>query len=185
MGGTETMKVNVRVIAATNRDLVSAMDQQKFREDLFYRLNVFPLHVPPLRERKSDIPILARYFVDKYGKILGKRFESIHAATLERLIQYPWPGNIREFENIIERAIILADGPILNIEESWPSLGPAKSRPSSEFVSLEDMERDYVLKVLQKTKWVIGGKKGAAEILSVHPNTLRSRLEKLGIHKPE
>ncbi len=185
VGGTETMKVNVRVIAATNRDLVSAMDQQKFREDLFYRLNVFPLHVLPLRERKSDIPILAQYFVDKYAKLLGKRFESIHAATLERLIQYPWPGNIREFENILERAVILADGPILTIEESWPSLGPTKSRPSSEFVSLEDMERDYVLKVLQKTKWVIGGKKGAAEILSVHPNTLRSRLEKLGIKKPE
>jgi len=185
VGGTQTMKVNVRVIAATNRDLVSAMGQQKFREDLFYRLNVFPLHIPPLRERKRDIPILARYFVDKYAGFLGKRIEGIHPTTLERLIQYSWPGNIREFENIIERAIILTEGSTLTIEEGWPSLGLTKPRTSSEFVSLEDMEREYLLKVLQKTKWVIGGTKGAAEILEVHPNTLRSRLEKLGIKKPE
>ncbi|MEO8326633.1 MAG: sigma 54-interacting transcriptional regulator, partial [Nitrospirota bacterium] len=185
VGGTETIKVDVRVIGATNRDLISAMDQQKFREDLFYRLNVFPLHIPPLRERKSDIPILAQYFVDKYAGLFGKRFEGIHPATMERLIQYPWPGNVREFENIIERAVILANGPILALEESWPSLRLTKTRLSEEFVTLEEMERDYLLKVLQKTKWVIGGNKGAAEILNVHPNTLRSRLEKLGIKKPE
>lgn len=185
VGGTETIKVDVRVIGATNRDLISAMDQQKFREDLFYRLNVFPLHIPPLRERKSDIPVLAQYFVDKYAGLLGKRFEGIHPATIERLIQYPWPGNVREFENIMERAVILANGPILTLEESWPNLRLPKVKSLTEFVTLEEMERDYLLKVLHKTKWVIGGNKGAAEILKIHPNTLRSRLEKLGIAKPE
>ncbi len=185
VGGTDTIQVNVRVIAATNRDLALAVENQTFRADLFYRLNVFPIHIPPLRERQEDIPLLAQYFVDKYAKLLGKSIERIHPESEKRLMNYAWPGNVRELENIIERAAILANGPILTIEESWPSVRLTKTSPSNGLVSLEDMERDYVLKVLQKTKWVVGGKKGAAEILNVHPNTLRSRLAKLGIEKPE
>ncbi len=184
VGGTETLKVNVRVIAATNRELVSAVDQQTFRADLFYRLNVFPLPIPPLRDRKEDIPILAQYFVDKYAKLLVKSVESIHPATRERLIQYPWPGNVRELENVIERAVILSEGSILDIEDGWPSRLSGANQGGA-LVTMEEMEREYLTKVLQKTKWVIGGKKGAAEILNVHPNTLRSRLIKLGIEKPE
>lgn len=185
LGGSDTIRVNVRVIAATNRDLAAAVNQQTFRADLFYRLNVFPIPIPPLRERREDIPLLVQYFVDKYAKLIGKSIERIHPNTLERLIVYAWPGNVRELENVIERAVILANEPILTIEENWPGVGLVRTIPSSEFVSLEKMERDYVLKVLQKTKWVIGGKKGAAEILNVHPNTLRSRLVKLGIKKPD
>lgn len=185
VGGTETIKVKVRVIAATNRDLVSAIGQQKFREDLFYRLNVFPLQIPPLRERKGDIPILAQYFVDKYAKLFMKSVESIHPATRERLIEYPWPGNVRELENVIERAVVLADGPVLDIQEGWSAPRLTGEDRRGAFVTMEEMEREYLTKVLQKTRWVIGGKKGAAEILGVHPNTLRSRLTKLEIQKPE
>lgn len=185
VGGMDTIQVNVRVIAATNRDLAAAVDQQTFRADLFYRLSVFPIPIPPLRERREDIPLLAQYFIDKYARLIGKSIEGIEPATLERLIAYAWPGNVRELENVIERAVILATGPILTIEESWPSIRLPRAAMPNEFVSLEQMERDYMLKVLHKTKWVVGGKKGAAEILNVHPNTLRSRLVKLNIKKAD
>ncbi len=185
VGGNETIKVNVRVIVATNRDLEAAVTQETFRADLFYRLNVFPILVPPLRERKEDIPILAQYFVDKYAKLLQKSIERIHPDSIEKLTQYSWPGNIRELENIIERGVILCDSNILSIEEEWDSPTSLTVRPSEQLETLEEMERNYILKVLQQTRWVIGGKKGAAEILNVHPNTLRSRLLKLGIKKPE
>lgn len=185
VGGTETIKVNVRVIAATNRDLEAAVGQETFRADLFYRLNVFPIQVPPLRERKKDIPMLAQYFLNKYGKLFLKRIEAIYPATMERLIEYPWPGNVRELENVIERAVILSKGPVLDLEEEWLSGSGAGVSSPGRLGTLEEMEREYILKVLQQTRWVIGGKKGAAEILKVHPNTLRSRLTKLGIKKPE
>ena len=185
VGGTETIQVNVRVIAATNRDLGAAVAHQTFRADLFYRLNVFPIAIPPLRERREDIPLLAQYFVDKYAQLTGKRVDRIHPATLDRLVDYAWPGNVRELENVIERGVILAEDSILQIEENCPSIALPEVGKEKEWVSYEDMERNYLLKVLQKTKWVIGGKKGAAEILNIHPNTLRSRLVKLGIHKPE
>ncbi len=185
VGGNETLKVDVRVIVATNRDLEAAVNQETFRADLFYRINVFPVQVPPLRERREDIPILAQYFVDKYAKLLQKPIEEIDSATLDRLILYPWPGNIRELENVIERGVILCDSRVLSIEEEWASpTNPTASHPE-QLGTLEDMERNYILKVLQQTRWVIGGKKGAAEILKLHPNTLRSRLIKLGIKKPE
>ena len=186
VGGNETIKVNVRVIVATNRDLQAAVDQQTFRADLFYRLNVFPIKVPSLRERREDIPILAQYFVDKYAKLLVKPIEGIHPATMEKLIQYSWPGNIRELQNVIERGVILCEGRGLFIEEEWACLtGTTVSHPEQVATTLEEVERNYIFKVLQQTRWVIGGKKGAAEILNLHPNTLRGRLIKLGIKKPE
>ncbi len=185
VGGTQTIKVDVRLISATNRDLEAAVAQQKFRADLFYRLNVFPVHVPPLRERTEDIPILANYFVSKYMKKMNKRFDTISQATMDRLFQYPWPGNVRELENVIERAVIRCKGPVLDIKNeaaATPSSAPGYPK---RLVALEEMEREYILKVLQQTRWVIGGKRGAAEILKIHPNTLRSRLAKLGITRPE
>jgi transcriptional regulator with GAF, ATPase, and Fis domain len=185
VGGTETIPVNVRVIAATNRDLGAAIAQQTFRADLFYRLNVFPISIPPLRERREDIPLLAQYFVDKYTQLIGKPIDRIHPATLERLVEYAWPGNVRELENVIERGVILAEGPILRIEENWLGIALRNAGVPDEWIPFEEMERTYLCKVLQKTKWVIGGKKGAAEILNMHPNTLRSRLAKLGIKKSD
>ncbi len=184
VGGTQTIKVNVRVIAASNRNLEASVAQQNFRADLFYRLNVFPIHVPPLRERTEDIPLLARHFVEKYMRIMKKRIERISPSAMDRLMQYPWPGNIRELENLVERALILSKGPILEMEEElFPSA--TAGGPSPRLMTLQEMEQDYIVKVLERTRWVIGGPKGAAKILDVHPNTLRSRLPKLGIKKPE
>jgi len=185
VGGNETIKVNMRVIVATNRDLEAAVKQETFRADLFYRLNVFPIQVPPLRERREDIPILAQYFVEKYGNLFQKPIEEIHRDSIEKLTQYPWPGNIRELENIIERGVILCDSHVLSIEEEWASPTRLTVSHSEQLGTLAEMERNYILKVLEQTRWVIGGRKGAAEILNVHPNTLRSRLPKLGIKKPE
>ena len=185
VGGTQTITVDVRVMAATNRDLRTAVAQQAFRADLFYRLNVFPIHVPPLRERTDDIPILARYFANKYMKKMNKRFETIGHSTMDRLVQCHWPGNVRELEHVIERAVIHCQGPILEIGSDALSVtGDATATPK-RLMTLEEMERSYILKVLEQTKWVIGGPKGAAELLNIHPNTLRSRLPKLGIRKPE
>lgn len=186
VGGTGTIKVDVRVIAATNRDLSAAVAQQSFRADLFYRLNVFPITVPPLRERGEDIPILARHFLRKHMKGMRKVIEGIAPAGLDRLMRYAWPGNIRELENLIERAVILCQGPMLEIGEEALPLSRTPGAPSGEeFPTLEGMERTYILKVLRRTKGMIGGKDGAAAILKLHPNTLRSRLDKLGIKKSD
>lgn len=185
VGGAQTITVNVRVMAATNRDLKAAVTQQTFRADLFYRLNVFPIHIPPMRERTEDIPILARYFIDKYMKKMNKRFEAIGHSTMDRLVQYPWPGNVRELEHVIERAVIYCTGPTLDIGNEALSVTSAAMATPERLMTLEEMERGHILKVLKLTKWVIGGPKGAAELLNIHPNTLRSRLPKLGITKPE
>lgn len=185
VGGAQTIRVNVRVMAATNRDLKAAVTQQAFRADLFYRLNVFPIHLPALRERTEDIPILARYFIDKYMKKMNKRFEAIGHSTMEQLIQYPWPGNVRELEHVIERAVICCNGPTLDIGSEALSVPSTAEVTSKRVMTLEEMERSHILDVLALSKWVIGGPKGAAERLNIHPNTLRSRLPKLGITKPE
>ncbi len=180
VGGSATIRVDVRVVAATNRDLLKAVREQKFREDLYYRLNVFPLHLAPLRERKEDIPLLVRFLVTKFAARVGKRLDAVSQPTMDRLRAYSWPGNVRELENILERAVILATGPALDLDPdplSAPKLAPApEPRPS-----LETVERDYILKVLQESNWVIDGPRGAAGVLGIHPNTLRNRLKKLGI----
>lgn len=183
VGGEDTIKVDVRVIAATNRDLKQAIKQNTFREDLYYRLNVIPIHLPPLRERKEDIPLLAMYFAKKYGKKIGKDFQAIAASTLERLKNIELPGNIRELENIIERAVIFSKTPTLSIESGVAHPGKSPYTPR-DGQTLEEMERNYILHILNKTKWRIEGTSGAAEILNLHPNTLRSRIKKLKISKP-
>jgi PAS domain S-box-containing protein len=185
VGGTVPVKVDVRVIAATNRDLAKMAKEGKFREDLFYRLNVIPVRLPALRERPGDVPLLVRFFVTKVASRLGKRIGTIDPDTLDALAAYRWPGNIRELENVIERAVILSDGPELEIDPevfSLPSEGPPV--PDASAQSLVAVERDHILNVLSQTGWVIEGASGAAKVLGLHPNTLRSRMKKLAVVRP-
>jgi transcriptional regulator with GAF, ATPase, and Fis domain len=182
VGSGHSTKVNVRVIAATNRDLHAAVKAGSFRADLLYRLNVFPIEVPPLSARASDIPPLVSHFITKFSTKLGKRFDGVSHATMDRLTKYSWPGNIRELENVIERATILANGPMLQIDDAFLHAAPAP--PVQHEGTMEEVERAHILHVLQAVNWVIEGKQGAATRLDLHPNTLRSRMKKLGINKP-
>jgi formate hydrogenlyase transcriptional activator len=182
VGSSQTMKVDVRVIAATNRDLHGAVRSGTFRSDLFYRLNVFPLEVPSLRERREDIPLLVNFFLSKFGKKLGKEIRGVAQRGMESLKQYSWPGNIRELQNVVERAVIVASGPVVQIDESILRSEAAAQEVSVD--TLENVERSHIVRALNETNWVIHGKKGAAEILGINPSTLRSRMEKLGIKRP-
>jgi DNA-binding NtrC family response regulator len=184
IGSEKTVKINVRVIAATNRDLEKLIIENKFRSDLFYRLNVFPLKIPALRERKEDIPQLVSHFVDKFSKKLGKNIKTITNKTLEQFKDYSWPGNIRELENIVERAMIFSKNSELQVTISdFQTAEKDKNNKLTNPATLEEMERSYIIKVLDTTNWVIAGDKGAASILGLHYNTLRSRMDKLGIKK--
>jgi PAS domain S-box-containing protein len=187
VGGTAPIQVDVRVLAASNRDLLQMVREKTFREDLYYRLSVFPMHVPPLRDRKEDIPPLAHFLVNKLAARIGKRIAGIDKETMRRLIAYPWPGNVRELENVIERAVILAAGRALEI---GADVLPASVEPpacevhiSEQPATLEATEREHILNVLGQTGWVVQGSRGAAKILGLHPNTLRSRMKKLGIRR--
>jgi PAS domain S-box-containing protein len=183
VGGGSPVKVDIRILAATNRDLLQAVREKTFREDLYYRLNVFPIALPPLRERKEDIPLLVRFLVHKFAARIGKRVDGVAEQTMRRLIDYPWPGNVRELENVLERAVILTTGTTLGIvPDLLPvSNGTPAARPQ---LTLESVERDHIVTVLQQTDWVIDGLRGAARILGLHPNTLRNRMKKLGITRP-
>jgi transcriptional regulator with GAF, ATPase, and Fis domain len=186
VGSSETIKVDVRVIAATNRDLEEAVRDKTFRSDLFYRLNIFPIYVPPLRERKSDIPLLANFFLTKFSKKLGRGFTGFSKGTIDSLLDYSWPGNIRELQNIVERAVVISDPPEIDIDGSILGGGNvSQDYTSDENKSLEDVARSHIINVLEESGWVIDGKKGAAAVLNINPNTLRSRMKKLGIKKPE
>ena len=179
LGSSRTMRVDVRVVAATNRNLKQEVARGRFREDLWYRLNMFPVTVPPLRQRRDDIPILAEVFAERFAKKLGRGFRRIHPSTLEAMMVYPWPGNIRELENVIERAVILSQGPDLVVEL------PVKADPLPEDpLTLEAVERSHILRVLEETVWKIEGRDGAAQVLGINPGTLRSRMKKLGIRRP-
>ena len=182
VGGNVTLKADVRVISATNRDLQRAVAEGRFRQDLYYRIAVFPLHLPPLRERGADVALLARFIVDRFGARVGKRVRSISERTLARLSAYSWPGNVRELENVLERAVILASGDVLDVPaEMLPAPPAAEPEPPT---GLKASERRQILEALAKTHWVIEGVDGAARILDLHPNTLRSRMKKLGIQRP-
>jgi len=196
VGSNRTVRVDVRIIAATNRNLQESIGAGSFRSDLYYRLNVFPLAVPPLRERASDIPQLAMFFLARYSRNLGKRMDGISAAATERLKHYSWPGNVRELQNVIERALILSRGPILELETDLISVSSSAAfrdvaeavqpiEPSSVLKTLEEVERAHICAVLQETRGVIEGAKGAAKTLGMHPNTLRHRMEKLGIKRSD
>jgi Nif-specific regulatory protein len=183
VGGTQTITVNARVIAATNRDLATAVQAGSFRADLFYRLNVFPLTLPPLRERQEDIPLLVTCFLARMAKKLGKALTGLSDDSMARVMRYAWPGNVRKLHNVLERAAILARGPLVELEEALePRLQP--SDHSLPAASLQGVERAHILRVLEDTNGVIEGPRGAARILGLHPNTLRFRLQKLGIQPP-
>jgi formate hydrogenlyase transcriptional activator len=181
LGSSHTVKVDVRIIAATNRNLEEEVRNGRFRQDLYYRLNVFPITVPPLRQRTEDIPLLVQAFIERYARKLGKQITSIQKEMLKELQAYPWPGNVRELESIIERAVILCPGPVLQLADKLD----ISSSPLSSMMTLEDMERTQILKTLSKSRWRINGENGAAAILGLNPSTLRGRMHKLGIVRPE
>jgi PAS domain S-box-containing protein len=181
VGGTRTIEVGVRVIAATNRDLAKAIEEGKFRADLYYRLNVFPIHVPPLRERKDDIPLLAEYFLGKYSKKLGKSIRTIHESTMRSLLSYGWPGNIRELENVIERGVVISQGTTLQLGKWFPQAGPVGG--AGAIPTLDDVQREHIREVLELTGWRVAGEHGAAITLGIKPTTLEARMKKLGIER--
>ncbi|WP_051185040.1 sigma-54-dependent Fis family transcriptional regulator [Desulfatiglans anilini] len=182
LGSSKTIRVDMRILATTNRNLEEEVRAGRFRQDLFYRLSVFPLTVPPLRQRKDDIPLLVEAFVERYGRELGKRFTSIHPESMRMLQEYDWPGNIRELENVIERAVILGKGPALVLAEK---LENQPQPQDSDLRTLEQVEREHILSTLTATRWRINGKQGAASILGLHPSTLRARMKKLHIRRHE
>ena len=198
LGSSRTLTTDARLIAATNRDLASMVEEQKFRSDLFYRLNVFPVRVPPLRERPEDIPLLVRHFTEQCARRMNKKIETISTETLKQMRQYHWPGNIRELQNVIERAVILSAGPVLNVPlsefQSRPALaaveGNGKPEKRLKFSTgndirnvLEETERKYILSVLSQTDWVVAGPNGAAARLGMKRSTLQLRMRKLGLSR--
>ena len=181
LGSSGTIKVDVRVIAATNRNLEQEVRRGRFREDLWYRLSIFPITVPPLRERVEDIALLVDFFVDKISKRLGKSIESIPTSVMNILQDYHWPGNVRELENVLERAIINSSGPKLRLVDE---LKKQDKDLTSTKKTLEQVERDHIVRVLEQTNWKVSGQGGAAEILGLNRSTLRARIRKLGIRQP-
>jgi formate hydrogenlyase transcriptional activator len=191
LGSSRTLRTDARLIAATNRDLEAMVAEQKFRSDLFFRLNVFPVHVPPLRERQGDIPVLVRHFTQQFSKRMNKVIETIPSAAMDTLSRYHWPGNIRELQNVIERAVIISRGPALSIDVSdlkFPSANSGveectspKATNGALYDVLEQSERLQILKALEQSNWVVAGPLGAAEKLGMKRSTLQQRIRKLGI----
>jgi transcriptional regulator with GAF, ATPase, and Fis domain len=183
LGSPKTIKVDVRIIASTNRKLEEEIRKGRFREDLFYRLNVFPITIPPLRQRKEDIPLLVDYFTAKFNKKTGKKIETVSKDTLDALKEYDWPGNVRELESIIERAVITSQGTGLRILDRFVNSLKAGDQEAQECKALVDVERDHIIQALEKTGWRIEGEKGAAAILGLNPSTLRGRMRKGSIRR--
>jgi transcriptional regulator with GAF, ATPase, and Fis domain len=198
LGSAKTIKVDVRVIAATNRNLAEAVQDGRFRADLYYRLNVYPIEIPPLRERREDIGLLAEVFLRESERRLGNRYGKIPAEVMEDLREYSWPGNVRELENVIARSALISSAPTLQLPVGWnregnsdgrdgshdPARAPSAIENTKSAATLSEFKKAHILDVLRQTNWRIEGPKGAALILGVHPNTLRSRLSKFGIQKP-
>ena len=181
LGNPRTIKVDVRIIAASNRNLEEEIKGGRFREDLFYRLNVFPIALPPLRQREGDILLLINHFVTKFNKKIGKKIESIAPETLRVLQEYNWPGNVRELESVIERAVIISKGAVLQVLDQFVNSMQTGEWVGQDVKALVELEREHILEVLQKTNWRIEGGKGAAKLLDINPSTLRSRIKKYGI----
>jgi len=189
IGGQDTIKVNVRIIAATNRILKDEISAGRFREDLYFRLNGYPISIPPLRKRKEDIPLLVQNFTDIFARKVGKKISKISKNTMDILCTYSWPGNIRELRNVIERAVIATTGDKLKLSDNLSQLSASTNQDieleENSLKGLEEMERDYIIKILERCSWRINGDQGAAKILNLHPNTLRNRMIKLGITRPK
>ena len=181
LGGTRTHQVDVRLVAATHRNLVDMVKRNEFRTDLYYRLNVFPIPLPPLRERREDIPALVTHFVELYGRRMGKQIEHISPETISALSSYQWPGNIRELQNFIERSVILTSGNVLHAPLA--TLKSAAVAESLGAITMEDAERDHIRKTLEQTRWVVSGPNGAAARLGIKRSTLYFRMQKLGISR--
>jgi formate hydrogenlyase transcriptional activator len=181
LGSTRTHQVDVRLVAATNRNLIDMVKRNEFRSDLYYRLNVFPIPLPPLRERREDIPALVEHFVQAYARRMAKQIERITPETMSTLVSYQWPGNIRELQNFIERSVILTSGNVLH--PPLTSLKSAAAAESTGAITLEDAERDHILKTLEQTRWVVSGPTGAAARLGIKRSTLYFRMQKLGISR--
>jgi len=179
LGSTQTLQVDVRIMAATNRDLAREVKEGRFRKDLYYRLNVFPIEIPPLREHREDIPLLVWAFVREFQKRMGKEIESIPRKSIEALQGYSWPGNVRELRNVIERAMIVSSGKTLAVQVPKPASLEPEDTPS-----LEDTERRHIMTVLERTGWRVAGEAGAAKILGLNRSTLLSKMKKLGIRRP-
>ncbi len=184
LGSTRTLRTDTRLIAATNRDLSAMVEEQKFRSDLFYRLNVFPIRVPPLRERAEDIPMLVRHFVQHFARQMKKKIETIPSETMEALIRCPWPGNIRELENLMERAVILSRGPVLRVPLADLESRTTPGEVTGKHQTLETVEREHILGTLKETRWILSGPNGAATRLGMNRSTLQFRMKKLGIIRP-
>jgi formate hydrogenlyase transcriptional activator len=184
VGGTRTIKVDLRLVAATNRDLARMTDERHFRADLYYRLNVFPIHVPPLRERSEDIPALVRFFLQRLARPMNRQVEVIRSETLEALRRYTWPGNVRELANLVERAMILSKGRTLEVPFAELKRRPARVDHLDESSTLEAVERMHILRVLDETNWMLGGPRGAANRLGMKRTTLQSMIKRLGIARP-
>lgn len=182
LGSARTISVNVRVIAATNRNLQEEIEKGTFREDLFYRLNVFPIKIPPLRERREDIPLLVQHFLSKHGKRFGKKPPLVTKKVMEQLTNYPWEGNVRELENVIERAMIISQGNKLELGDSL--YHPNRSAKKQKITTLEENERQHILKILEMTNWRVSGENGTAKILNIKRTTLEARMKKLNIYRP-
>jgi len=186
LGSTHTRQVDVRLVAATNRDLTDMTKQGEFRIDLYYRLNVFPIRIPPLRERREDIPLLVEYFMEKFARRMGKRIETVPSTTMEKLVSWPWPGNVRELQNMIERGVILSKGFVLEIplaELEQPVIPVLNDNNGT--ATLKDFEREHILQALHDSGWVIGGPAGAAARLGMNRSTLNARMRKLQIRRPK
>jgi formate hydrogenlyase transcriptional activator len=184
LGSARTLKTDARLIAATNRDLAALVDEQKFRQDLFYRLNVFPIHVPPLRERREDIPTLVRHFAQQFARRMKKSIETIPSETMDALVEYDWPGNIRELQNLIERAVILSTGSTLDVPAMAASARHHAPRRARASETLEQSERRHILAALEDSNWIVAGANGAAARLGIKRSTLQFRMRKLGIVRP-
>jgi transcriptional regulator with GAF, ATPase, and Fis domain len=183
LGSPRTIKTDVRIIAATNRNLQEQIKNGRFREDLYYRLNVFPINMPPLRERKEDIPLLVNHFVAKFNKKIGKNITTVSKDTLIALQEYHWPGNVRELESVIERAVITSQGTALKVLDRFDTSQLKVEPAEQEVKALVELENDHILQVLQKTHWRIEGEKGAAVLLGLNASTLRARMRKFGIKR--
>jgi formate hydrogenlyase transcriptional activator len=184
LGSTRTLKTDARLIAATNRDLEECVKESSFRADLYYRLNVFPIYVPPLRERSEDIPLLVRHFVQHYARRMNRAVDTIPSETMEALVHHQWPGNIRELQNLIERSVILSKGPVLQVPLSVLNSSNGTSPDGARRRTLKEAEREHILATLKETKWLVAGPRGAAARLGMNRATLQYRMKKLGILRP-
>jgi formate hydrogenlyase transcriptional activator len=184
LGSTRTIKTDARLIAATNRNLAACVQEQTFRADLYYRLNIFPIHVPPLREHPEDIPLLVRHFVQHFARRMSRAIDTIPSETMETLVRHSWPGNIRELQNVIEHSVILSPGPVLRVPLTDIHANSVPNQEGTRRKTLEEAEREHILATLKETRWLISGPRGAAARLGMNRSTLQFRMRKLGIVRP-